>query len=132
MRIYQTVNRRWLLQKKTRLDETERRIVVDDTIVHTYSDQGEDDETQEIEEVEEGDGEETTQSAAGAADQSGQELLNMSSYSSVDPTDYGDAHTSDQHNISELRDDIAVTDPDFSVDKTGASHLEIEDYDQKT
>ena len=66
---------------KTRVDETERSMIVDDTTVHTYSDQEEDEtEIEEVEEAEEKEEKEedrggVTQSAAATADQSGEELL---------------------------------------------------------
>ena len=95
-----------IAKETPRVDETERSIIVDDTTVHTYSDQEEEEDTGGV-----------TESVIAAADQSGQELLDMSTHGSADPMDYGDAHTPDQHNISELREDIAVTDPNVSVEK---------------
>ena len=106
-----------IAKETPRVDETERSMIVDYTTVHTYSDQEEEDTGGVLE------------SATAVADQSGQELLDMSTHGSGDPMGY----TPDQHNISELREDIAVTDPTVSVDKTDASHLEIEaDYAQQT
>ena len=105
-----------IAKETPRVDETERSMTV-----HTYSDQEEEDTGG------------VTESATAVVDQSGQELLDMSTHGAGDPMGYWDAHTPDQHNISELREDTAVTDPNVSVDKTDASHLEIEDdYAQQT